>query len=144
MLKTIKTLLIEATMTYLTDRGKNIHVLVDWDILDRLNGSIATDRAGQPVIRMNISGHSVERFVIQDNVLIFDCRFNGQSVTCIVPTAAIHQIFDPETLKGTVFRPEDDYTAELNEMKEQTGEMHLPKAAKPALPKKKLHLSVVK
>ena len=73
-------------------------------------------------------------------------EFNGISTDCIIPTAAISAIFDPETAKGILFDVIQDGDAELADNAEfppvSAKKDFVRKAAAPA--KKVAYLHLVK
>jgi len=81
-LKTLKTLLVESTITYLTDRSLGVYVQFDWEILDKLNGSIDRDREGQTHMTVNISPQAIDSYSLVDNMMLFNCRFSEEKVSC--------------------------------------------------------------
>lgn len=117
-MKTLKTLMVESFMTYLSDRNMRIFADVSWDILDKLNGFVDLERVSDAVT-LNFSVAAVGAFNISDdNMIAFECAFHGKKTTCYVPTASIVSVYDPESKVGMPFIPDHDCQVELFEAKQ--------------------------
>jgi stringent starvation protein B len=142
-LKTLKTLLVEAVLTYMCDRNLKTYINVNWAVLDDLNGSIDNVERDGPVIIMNLSPQATNSFNAANNKLIFNCRFGGVDTLCVVPTAAIHSVYDPNTGDGMVFEPSHDALVERDELNNK-GLTKVPQQIVEGVPKRVSHLTVVK
>jgi len=115
-LKTLKTLTLEAVMTYLYERDKQVHIVVDWTVLDALKGHIEYDRTkAERGITLDISPNAVRNFEIVENLMIFNIKFSGIDCQCFVPTASVAAIFEKGSENGFQYNTQHDLHVELNE-----------------------------
>lgn len=152
-LKTLKTLLVEAVITYLIDRDKRPHINIEWETLDKLNGSIDNGPRVGPHIVLNLASQATNAFDTTNNAFIFNVRFGGVDTMCVVPTAAIQSVYDPDTMAGMIFEPNHDLEVELADVADAlTSNKTKSTKAVPVntsgagndTPKRPSHLSVVK
>jgi stringent starvation protein B len=115
-LKTLKTLLVEAVITYLADRDKRPHITIEWETLDKLNGSVDNGPRTDTHIVLNLASQATNAFDTTNNAFIFNVRFGGVDTMCVVPTASIQSVYDPDTMAGMVFEPAHDLAVELDEL----------------------------
>lgn len=141
-LKTLKTLLVEAAITYLSDRSLGIYVQFDWEILDKLNGSMDIDREGLTHMTIDVSPQAVDSYTLVDNMMLFNCRFSGRKVSCLLPTASIYRVFDPISQVGLAYDVTGDYRNELSERGDEFPYLPLSPVLEPK--PKGSHLKIVK
>lgn len=139
-LRTLKTLLVEAALTYFEERGQIPFAIVHWKTLDALDGSIDVERDGENIV-MNLSPAATTVLSCVNNKLLFSCRFDGKETVCVVPTASIQVIYDPNTGKGITYDATSDYNSEIEERGYGIPENN---QVEERVPPKPPHLTVVK
>ncbi len=117
ILPTLKTLMVIATVEYLKARGKKPHLHVSFRTLDEMGGMLNLQRE-QPTVILNITSSAVIDMEIKDNKMYFGCTSRGECFNCIIPTASIISVFNPDDKDGLRFNINDDVKTERAELEQ--------------------------
>ena len=134
-MKTLKTLMVEAAITYLCDRNATPHLVVHWDTLHKLMGQLDIPNAKNETVTVSIDPQAIRNFKEVDNFFTFDFKLSGVHKTAFIPTAAISLVVDKHNrVKGVTFNVIDDLSEYMSENAE----------TEPVESKKSFGLKVVK
>ncbi len=91
---------------WISDNGYTPHLLID---ASYENMSIPRKYVKNEVITLNISSSATRNLTIDSDIISFDARFDGKSLSVQFPPAAVINIYARETSEGMAFQPESDY-----------------------------------
>lgn len=137
-----------------------LRAMIDW-IIDNESTPYLVVEAGEGVqvpqsyvtdgrIVLNVSPLAVRDFSINNDFVMFDGRFGGQSFPVTVPLHAVIAVYSKETGEGMLFEPEYPAKSQTPPISEEGSgsERHEPKgsvtALSPKITKRRGHLTPVK
>ena len=139
-MKTLKTLIVEAWLTYFYARDRVPYIQVNWGVLDKAEGVVPNVGRDSDNVILNLASNSVVGFNLTENLITFNCSFGGVDSHCRIPTCSISAVYDRDNGRGMTFEVLDDYQEEQSEKPEiPSTEQKLPKK-----PRTVSHLKVIK
>lgn len=102
--------LVRAFYEWLVDNELTPHLVVEAD-LPGVRVPLEFVQDGQ--IILNVAPRAVGNLEISNDAIMFNARFSGRPHSVIVPMYAVQAIYARENGAGTMFEPEDGYTADM-------------------------------
>lgn len=136
-MKPLRPYLYHAYYQWLIDNDLTPYLLVN---AEYPNVDVPKEFVQDGKIILNIAPRSIGQYVVNDESIAFNARFQGMLRDIYIPFGAAEAIYAQETGDGIMFQ-EEDYYAEQNAALRQGAE-NLEPATKPA--KRKSHLKLVK
>jgi len=96
---------IRAMFEWISDNGYTPHLLIDASFD---NISIPRKFVEKERITLNISSSATRNLTIDSDVISFDARFDGKSMSVEFPPEAVINIYARETSEGMFFQSESD------------------------------------
>jgi len=96
---------IRAMFEWISDNGYTPHLLIDASFD---NISIPRKFVEKERITLNISSSATRNLTIDSDIISFDARFDGKSMSVEFPPEAVINIYARETSEGMFFQPESD------------------------------------
>ena len=96
---------IRAMFEWISDNGYTPHLLIDASFD---NISIPRKFVEKERITLNISSSATRNLTIDSDIISFDARFDGKSMSVQFPPEAVINIYARETSEGMFFQPESD------------------------------------
>ena len=90
---------------WISDNGYTPHLLID---ASYENMSIPRKYVKNEVITLNISSSATRNLTIDSDIISFDARFDGKSMSVQFPPEAVINIYARETSEGMAFQSESD------------------------------------
>ena len=100
-----KSYFIRAMFEWISDNGYTPHLLIDasFDNISIPRKFVEKDR-----ITLNISSSATRNLTIDSDIISFDARFDGKSMSVEFPPEAVINIYARETSEGMFFQSESD------------------------------------
>ena len=96
---------IRAMYAWISDNGYTPHLLIDASFA---NMNIPRKFVENKRITLNVSSSAIRNLIIGSDIISFDARFDGKSMSVQFPTEAVINIFARETGEGMAFSSESD------------------------------------
>lgn len=96
--------LVRAIYAWVQDNNLTPYLVVN---ADENNVLVPRQHVKDGQITLNIAAHAVNGFMIEDNAIYFDARFNGASQSLYVPMRAVLGIYARENGQGLFFDPQE-------------------------------------
>ncbi len=96
---------IRAMFEWISDNGYTPHLLIDASFD---NISIPRKFVEKERITLNISSSATRNLTIDSDIISFDARFDGKSMSVEFPPEAVINIYARETCEGMFFQSESD------------------------------------
>ena len=96
---------IRAMFEWISDNGYTPHLLIDASFD---NISIPRKFVEKERITLNISSSATRNLTIDSDIISFDARFDGKSMSVQFPPEAVINIYARETSEGMFFQSESD------------------------------------
>tara|TARA_B100000927_G_scaffold279160_1_gene262515 strand:- start:757 stop:1152 length:396 start_codon:yes stop_codon:yes gene_type:complete len=96
---------IRAMFEWISDNGYTPHLLIDASFD---NISIPRKFVEKERITLNISSSATRNLTIDSDIISFDARFDGKSMSVEFPPEAVINIYARETSEGMFFQSESD------------------------------------
>jgi len=96
---------IRAMFEWISDNGYTPHLLIDASFD---NISIPRKFVEKERITLNISSSATRNLTIDSDIISFDARFDGKSMSVEFPPDAVINIYARETSEGMAFQSESD------------------------------------
>ena len=100
-----KSYFIRAMFEWISDSGYTPHLLIDASFD---NISIPRKFVEKERITLNISSSATRNLTIDSDIISFDARFDGKSMSVEFPPEAVINIYARETSEGMFFQSESD------------------------------------
>lgn len=139
-MKPLRPYLYHAYYQWLLDNDHTPHLLVN---AEYPNVDVPQEFVNEGKIVLNIAPRSIGQYVVNDEAISFNARFQGMLRDIYIPFGAVEAIFSRETSEGTMFQEEDYYHSEqyLARLENLSAE---PEKPKKTVKRKSGHLKLVK
>ncbi|WGE49354.1 ClpXP protease specificity-enhancing factor [Actinobacillus equuli] len=138
-MKPLRPYLYHAYYSWIIDNDNTPYLLVNTDYPDV---DVPTEFIRDGKIILNIAPRSIGQYVVTDEAIRFNARFQGMLRDVYIPLGALDAIYAQETGDGVMFQDEPYYSEQAYH--ERNALSHEETAKSKAVKKKASHLKLVK
>lgn len=139
-MKPLRPYLYHAYYSWIADNDNTPYLLVNCEYPDV---DVPTEYVREGKIILNIAQRSIGQYVVNDESIRFNARFQGMLRDIYIPFGAVEAVYTQETGDGIMFQEEEYYSESA--YLARTHQAETEQQAKPKVAKKKpSHLKLVK